>query len=187
MADKKNADAPIINPEADRILGRMSIQAIVVTIVLVTFVTMFVPLANDPQAKSIFPYHRLIDALSVAVVIVPFFLLTNRVYAGRLRIGRDLEARGEHRQAIAALEPFNYWHQRFLDSTGEAHFLLAKAYDGIGQKDKAKKCRDYVLRSRRGPWADALAEPPSTPVRVSEIKQKSPGQGGSRSKPSRRF
>ncbi len=46
--------------------------------------------------------------------------------------------------------------QRFLDGSGEAHFLLAQAYLGIGDKQKAEAARAFVRR-KKSVWAEKLA------------------------------
>ena len=157
-------NSPVISEEADRILGRIIVRYGVVTfalLVAVSFLMAFVNI-NVPQ-NSLFRWHKPLDMVSILVVLIPFFLGMNTLFAARLRLGRDLVQRRQWTAAIAALDPFAGPSQRFLDGTGEAHYLLALAYAGAGDSARAAQAREFLRRHRHGPWADKLTAAPATP------------------------
>jgi hypothetical protein len=151
---------PVINEEADRVLGRIIVRYGFLTFGLLVIVTVGMSFVN---ALILGPSHKVfrqsIDALSILIVLTPFFLGVNRLFTARLRLGRELVAQRRWREAVAALDPFAGRGQRFLDSTGEAHALLAQAYAGQGNVARADAARAFVQRHRPGPWADAVATP----------------------------
>lgn len=153
---------PVITEEADRRLGRIILRHGALTFALLLVITFVMAFVNIPQSR-LYHIHRMLDTLSVLVVVIPFYLGINRLFAARLEIGRDLVAERQWTQAIAALEPFNSPSQRFLDGTGEAHYLIAQAYSALGKTAKATAARNFVLKHRRGVWADKLQPPP--PIR----------------------
>jgi hypothetical protein len=182
-----STEAPIINPEADAVLGRMAKRSLLTLLITMIVCTGVMAFANMPHTAT-WPYHRFLDFLAAAIVVVPFFYGMNKLYTERLRIGRELSERGEYRQAITALDPFAVPTQRFFDRTGEAHFLLSKAYTATNQRDKAEQCRKFVVGKRPGPWADKLKGVSSAPaVRISQIKGQDNRPRPSKSKPKRRF
>lgn len=160
-------DAPLINEQADRQLGRLILRYGLLTLVVLTVVSLVMTPVNAPFG-AFYRLHRwrdvvrvlALDFLGVLVILIPFFLGISRVFAARLRLGREFVAQRRWGEAIAALDPFAGAGQRFLDGTGEAHALLAQAYAGAGDRVKADKARTFVLRHRRGPWADKLTAPP---------------------------
>ena len=81
----------------------------------------------------------LVNFASILVVLMPFYYGIYQLFSARLAIGRERVQARAWREAVAALEPFDAWAQRFLDGSGEAHFLLAIAYTGLGDKAKAEK------------------------------------------------
>lgn len=194
-----STEAPIINPEADAILVKIVKRTLLILVIMTVVLTGVMALTNI-QGTAIYKYHQYLDFLSAALVVIPFFYGTNQLYKERLRIGRDLVEKNEHRQAIAALEPFTVATQRFFDRTGEAHFLLIKPYTALGQRDKADRCRNFVLKKRPGPWANKLKGPSTqSAVRISEVKGQAKGASehtasgnkprhrATKSKPKRRF
>lgn len=161
-------DAPLINDEADRMLGRIIIRYGLLSLALLTLVSLVMIPLNAPFGE-LYRAHRFhdvarilaLDFLSTLIVLLPFFLGINRLFDARLRLGRDLVAQRRWREAVAALDPFAGPSQRFLDRTGEAHSLLALAYAGAGDPTKAEAARAFVLRHRPGAWAEKLrAAPP---------------------------
>lgn len=183
-------DAPIINDEADRLLGRIIIRYGLLSLALLTLVSLVMIPINAPFGE-LYRAHRVrevariltLDFLSTLVVLLPFFLGINRLFATRLRLGRDLTAQRRWREAVAALDPFAGPSQRFLDRTGEAHALLAQAYIGTGDAGKAEAARAFVLRHRPGVWADKLRAAPPTARASAQEKRPRPSNG----KPRRRF
>jgi hypothetical protein len=181
------SDAPIINEEADRILGRMTLQTLFIPflgLVLMTVLGVWVSQPHTPQFK----YHQAVAYVSSLVVLIIWYWLNGRLYAKRLEIGRDLVAKREWKQAVVCLEPFNAFGGRRLDGTGEAHYLLMQAYNGVGNKPAADKCRQFVLKYRPGPWSAKLGGKSAPAARsgvaetVEQAKPRPP-----KSKPKRRF
>jgi len=184
---KTSSTTPIINRDADEYLGNIAKRILVqlcVTMIVATAILAY------PNAKgsALYSFRPIIDLCGALLVAIPFYIGTSKLFAERLRIGRELAEKGEHRQAISALDPFAAPTQRFLDRTGEAHFLLAKAYAATGQKDRADRCREFVVNKRRGVWADRLKNTPvQTPVRISQVKGQENKPRPSKSKVKRRF
>lgn len=168
---------PVINEDADRRLGRIILRfgiPVVILALLMPFGMSFFNM-NIPQ-NHFYKYHKSLDLLSLLIILIPFFIGINRLFAARLQMGRDFVAERRWREAIATLDPFAGIGQRFLDSTGEAHYLLAQAYAGVGQSAKAGTIRAFVLRHRRGPWAEKINKAPARPTpKISKTTQeKSP-------------
>jgi hypothetical protein len=182
-------DAPIINPEADSILGRLTLQTMFVTF-LVMILMMGIGIFGSRPGTAIFKYHRLIAIVTTLPILAVWYGLTGKLYSKRLEIGRDLLQKREFKQAIVCLEPFNAFGQRMLDRTGEAHYLLAQAYAGAGRKSDAEKCRKFVLDHRPGPWAEKLGGKPAPVKRTSPAAQEAIDAAKPKppkSKPKRRF
>ena len=184
---KTSSQTPIINREADEYLGRIAKRILVQLCVMMIVCTGIMSYPNIPGSPT-FKYRQIIDLLGSLLVVIPFFVGTSKLYAERLRIGRQLAEKGEHRQAIAALDPFEAPTQRFLDRSGEAHYLLAKSYAATGQKDRADRCREFVIKKRRGVWADRLNNVAvQAPVRISQVKGQDNRPRPTKSKAKRRF
>lgn len=160
-------DEPIISEEADKALGRIQLITLIVTAVLIVPVPFLMAFVNVPQSKY-FQDRHILDGLSMLLIMTPFYVGMNILFKARLRFGREYSEAKRWKAAVAALEPFDNFTQRFMDSTGEAHFLLGKAYAGSGDKMKAERMNRFVLKHRPGVWADKLkgTEPP----RASAIK-----------------
>ena len=150
-----------INPDADRRLRRIAVffgLLVVLLLVLTSFGLSWVNALYHPQTLKDLLTPKLIalNLFSILVVLVPFYAGIYRLYAARLEIGRErVEARAWG-EAVAALEPFAAPMQRFLDGTGEAHYLLAQAYLGLGSKQKADTAQAFVRR-KKGVWAEKLS------------------------------
>jgi hypothetical protein len=189
----------VINPEADRRLGRIALTYGLIVFALLVLTTILLSVVNaGSQPKTLgdlihSPKLAVLNLLSILVVIVPFYFGIHRLFIARLEIGRERVGARAWREAVAALEPFAAPMQRFLDSSGEAHFLLAQAYAALGEKGKAESARAFVRR-RKGVWAEKL-----TPGKVQITGQKGKGAGvyavpgqenrprPSKGKPKRRF
>ncbi len=153
-------NTPVITEDADRRLGRIIVRHGLLTFGLLVVATVGMAFVNIPGTR-LFPARRFLDTLSILIVLIPFFVGMNRLFAARLSLGRDFVARRQWREAVAALDPFAGRGQRFLDTTGEAHYLLAQAYLGSGEPAKAEAARAFVQRYRRGPWAEKAAARPA--------------------------
>lgn len=157
-----------INPEADRVLSRIALRFGLLVFALLVGDTLFVSYFNarlHPHTLRdlLTPKLVLLNGVSILVVLIPFYAGIYRLFAARLAIGRERVGARAWREAAAALEPFSAWSQRFLDQSGEAHFLLAQAYAGLGDKARAEAARNFVRR-RKGVWADKLGGGKGTPA-----------------------
>jgi hypothetical protein len=167
--------APIINEEADRELGRIMLHYGRITLAVGVLTLMTPILMAMAGIKVHSALHTLISMLSALVIVMPFLFGMRKLFDARLRIGRELIQARKWRQAIAALDPFAAVTQRFTDRTGEAHYLLATAYDANGEREKALKARGFLLRHRPGEWADKL-KPGEAPKisRQKRVQEKRP-------------
>ncbi len=152
----------VINPEADRRLGRIALTyglIVFALLVLTTLLLPFINAASQPRTLGELIHKPKLAALnlgSILIVLIPFYFGIHRLFAARLEIGRERAQAHAWREAVAALEPFAAPMQRFLDGSGEAHFLLAQAYAGLGEKGKAEAARAFVRR-KKGVWAEKLS------------------------------
>jgi len=148
----------IITPEADRILSRITLRYGLVVLILLVLTTFALSYANGLyHPKTLVdlmqPKLAFLNLISILVVLIPFYAGIYRLFAARLEIGRE-QAQARHwAAAVAALEPFDTPTQRFLDRSGEAHYWLAQAYTGLGDKSKADKARAFAQR-RKGVWGE---------------------------------
>ena len=145
----------VINPDADRRLGRIALTYGAVVFVLLMLTTFAVPYAVAALRLPPTP-KALLNSLSMLLVLVPFYFGIYRLFQARLGIGRERVQARAWPEAVAALEPFTSPMQRFLDGTGEAHYLLGQAYAGTGDKVRAEKARAFVRRKKNSPWAEKL-------------------------------
>jgi len=150
----------VSDPEAEKILNRISLRYFLLVFALLIADTLIFGYANAllrPKTLGVLmkPLLILLNFASILVVLIPFYFGIYKLFAARLAIGRERVQRRSWNQAVAALEPFDNWTQRFLDHSGEAHFLLAQAYTSLGDKTKAEAARKFV-RSRKGVWADQV-------------------------------
>ena len=158
MPAPKNAPparSSIINPEADRRLGRIALSYGAVVFALLVLTTFAVPYADYKYHLPVVP-KAILNGLSLLVVLVPFYFGIYKLFQARLEIGRERVAARAWTEAVAALEPFSAPMQRFLDASGEAHYLLGQAYAGAGDKVRAEKARAFVRRKKDSPWAEKL-------------------------------
>ena len=152
----------VINPEADRRLGRIALTYGLIVFALLILTSLLLPLINaayHPKTLGEMIHSPKLAALnlgSILVVLIPFYFGIHRLFAARLEIGRERVGARAWREAVAALEPFAAPTQRFLDGSGEAHFLLAQAWAGLGEKGKAEAARAFVRR-KKGVWAEKLS------------------------------
>ena len=154
-----------INPEADRRLNRIALTYGLIVFALLVLTSLLIPLIDAESRKTLTglshsPKLVALNILSILVVLVPFYFGIHRQFQTRLEIGRERVGARAWSEAVAALEPFDAPMQRFLDGSGEAHFLLAQAYTGLGNKAKAESTRAFVRR-KKSVWAEKL-----TPGRV---------------------
>ncbi len=151
MAD---LSAPVINEDADRVLGRIIIRYGLATFVLLVIMTIVMSIVNVLVPG---PLHRFLDTVGLLIVMLPFYAGISKLFGARLVLGREFVQQKQWREAVAALDPFAGPTQRFLDKTGEAHYLLGLAYQGQGDSARAAAARAFVCRHRAGPWAQRLS------------------------------
>ena len=147
--------ASIINPEADRRLTRLALLYGGASFLLLIVLTVGMPILNTVTHLAVWP-KRILNDLSLLVVMIPFLTGTNRMNAARLEIGRERVQARAWTEAVAALQPLDGLIQRFFDVSGEAHYLLGQAYAGLGDKARAEKARAFVRRKSGSPWAEKL-------------------------------
>lgn len=201
MPSPQKTPAPrthVINADADRRLIRISLLYGGVSFVLLLLLTFAVPYADARYPLPIV-LKSILNWGSLLIVLLPFFAGIARMNAVRLEIGRERVSARAWTEAIAALDPLDAPTQRFLDASGEAHYLLGQAYAGIGDKVRAEKARAFVRRKTGSPWAEKL-QPGKGPgisrasSKVSNAKVYDAQEGGQekrpappKSKPRRRF
>lgn len=176
----------VINPEADRQLARISLLYTGISFVLLLALMFLVPyiIVHYPVPPLL---RFLLQWGSLLVVFVFFLVGMDRMNAARLDIGRERVQARVWSEAVAALQPFDSLLLRFWDRTGEAHFLLAQAYAGLGDKVRAEKARAFVRRKPGSPWAEKLA--PNQGPSISRSRAKvydSSAEGGEKSGPEKR-
>ncbi len=181
------AQNAVINPAADRRIKRIAFGYGMVFVALLFLTTFALAWANakygGPTLKSMMtPRLVMLNIASVLIVLIPFYAGIHRLYTARLEIGRECVAARAWGEAVAALDPFSAPLARFLDTGGEAHFLLAQAYTGLGDKQKAEKAR-AVVRRKKGVWADRLSAGRGSSVYTTQEKRPAPPKG----KPRKRF
>ena len=145
----------VINAEADKRLGRIALSFGVLVFALLVLTTFAVPYADYKFRLPLVP-KAILNGLSLLVVLVPFYFGIYKLFQARLEIGRERVQARAWTEAVAALEPFSAPMQRFLDPSGEAHYLLGQAYAGAGDKARAEKVRAFVRRKTGSPWAEKL-------------------------------
>ncbi len=145
----------VINADADRRLARIALSFGAVVFALLVLTTFAVPYANAKYHLPTVPM-AILNGLSLLVVLVPFYFGIYKLFQARLEIGRERVQARAWTEAVAALEPFSAPTQRFLDASGEAHYLLGQAYAGAGDKVRAEKVRAFVRRKTGSPWAEKL-------------------------------
>ena len=145
----------VINPDADRRLGRIALSFGAVVFALLVLTTFAVPYADSQYHLPTVP-KAILNGLSLLVVLVPFYFGIYKLFQARLEIGRERVQARAWTEAVAALEPFSAPTQRFLDASGEAHYWLGQAYAGLGDKVRAEKARAFVRRKSGSPWAEKL-------------------------------
>lgn len=181
------AQNALINPAADRRLKRIALGYGIVVIALLLLTTVALAWANakygGPTLKSMMTTKLvMLNIASILIVLIPFYAGIHRMYTARLEIGRECVADRAWGEAVAALDPFNAPLARFLDVGGEAHFLLAQAYAGLGEKARAEKAR-AVVRRKKGVWADRLNAGRGGSIYTTQEKRPTPPKG----KPRKRF
>jgi hypothetical protein len=150
------ARVSVINPDADRRLGRIALTYGAIVFILLTISTFAVPYVNAQFPRLPLLPKAILNGLSMLIVLVPFYFGIYRLFQARLEIGREQVQARAWPEAVAALEPFSAPMQRFLDHSGEAHYLLGQAYAGLGDKVRAEKARAFVRRKKESPWAEKL-------------------------------
>lgn len=130
-----------------------------------------------------------IAALSVVLIgaiMAIFFTATGRTANMLISWGRNFNELGRWEDTEMILSTFNQFGQRFLDPTGEAHFLLMTAFAKRGKRESADKVRDFLAKHRAGTvWGQKAQEAQASMrgaggLRRSEENSKKPSKGGRR-------
>ena len=162
---QRSAPAPAINEEADKALMRIFIRyAIIAGVVALVMMT----LCGFVYAR--FPHNRLfaptgpVYTLSMFLCFATFYFGQHKQASMRMEFARRYVAEQRWAEAAAALVSFASFGQRSLDRSGEAHYLLAQAYERLGKKREAANIRAWVVKHRAGSqWAQKIAPPAAAP------------------------
>jgi len=172
---KADGHAPLISPDADAILSRIVSRYFVFFIVLLILLTFVMPVLNVLPAFHLYRARLFLDSLSALILLLPLFIGTSHFFAVRLRFGREYVEKKQWKEAVAALEAFNHFGQRFLDRSGEAHYLLSVALGHMGRIDDSRKARDFVTHARRGTeWARKAKEDEESKAAIAKSRTKRP-------------
>ena len=174
----KQSAPPVITPEADRAIFGVQLRygMIMFGLAIFSVILLMIVAAKFPHSLLL---KRIVEskplfAVVACVWLIPYFI--GQVKQANLRIGFAREYASQQRWGVvvAALRSFTDWGQRSFDRDGEAHYMLAQAYDRLNRKDQARKAREFVRKHRSGSeWAKKLGPAPGAPrVRptVSRVK-----------------
>jgi hypothetical protein len=165
-----------ISEEADKALRPWVMVGLPLTLALCFLIPMGVIWlgALFPHNPMIAGQHSLLSMLSYFVWMIPAYWLFSKIYQKRLDFGRKYVAEKKWQEAEAALSSFDSFGQKFFDRTGEAHYLLSFALDGLGKRNAAEKARKFVRENRsRSEFASMLGTPKETViVSASELRKR---------------
>jgi len=100
-----------------------------------------------------------LDVVSAAIIMFVFWAGISRINIALVGYGRGFYKKRQWDDVATVLSSFNQQGQHFLDRTGEAHYLLAEAYQHLGKPQTAQKARDYVVKFRpKSEWAERLRQ-----------------------------
>jgi hypothetical protein len=179
----------LISPEADRELLRIVVVFGGTFFVLALLLNAGMAWVNLPHTP-LYGMRRFLDTISVLVFMTPFFLGINIMNKARLKYARKYVQEENWKAVYYSVEFFTHLGQKWLDSTGEAHYLLAIALDHQGQREAARKARLFITKHRpSGEWAAKLraVEASRAPRKISEIKAEKGEAGRKLNKARRRF
>lgn len=98
-----------------------------------------------------------IDVLSAAIIMLVFWAGISRINRTLIEYARVFAERQQWSDVASVLESFNQSGQHLLDSTGEAHYLLAIALKRTGKPKGAETARNFLLkRKAHTAWAQKL-------------------------------
>jgi len=170
-SNQRSPKEPLITAEADRALLRIIIAyggVFVVLFIVVPIFAGFVTKASPLSAES-----KFLSTVSTLIILTPFFLGVSKLNKTRLYYARKYAEEEDWKAVYYSVESFTQLGQNWMDSTGEAHYLIAIAYERLGQKADAEKARSFVTKHRSsGEWAMKLREVEAgrAPRRISDIK-----------------
>jgi hypothetical protein len=168
---------PLISPEADKTLWKIVIAYGGSFVTLFLLAPLLVSYANLTKSP-LFPIHRFIDTLSTMLIMLPFFFGINAMNKARMKFARQYAAEENWKAVYGSTETFSQFGQKWMDSSGEAHYLLAIALERLGHRPEATKARLFVTKYRpNGEWAAKLREVEAgrAPRKISEIKAAAKG------------
>ena len=170
---------PLITEEADRQIMRITMLYWVIFFVVFFLVMIIMTAIDIMYANEIRTHHagymRFLNLMSALILLLPIFLGTNKVFAARLQFGREFVEAKKWKEAAASLEAFAHFGQRFLDPTGEAHYLLAVALSHLDKQEGAERARSFVLKCRpSSSWAAQIEKGQSSKARLGSAPKKAP-------------
>ncbi len=189
---QRNSQTPkeaLISPEADRELLKLMIAyggTLFVLLLLLQTAAVWINMPHSP----LFPFRKVMDVAIVFVIMMPFFIGMRKMVDVRLKYARRYVAEEDWKAVFYSVEFFDHIGQKWMDSTGEAHYLLAVALERQGQRDAARKARLFVTKHRpSGEWAAKLREVEAgrAPRKITEINAQRAEAGRKLTKTKRRF
>ncbi len=96
----------------------------------------------------------LVNFIVVFVLVQVMMAHVRQSYERLKQLGRTAVQKHMWQAARVALEPFARFGNRGFDWDGEAHYLLMRTYQMLGEVQRAVRVRDFLLRNRRGKWVE---------------------------------
>ena len=181
---QKKAPPPIITEEADRAIFRVQLRYAMIAFALAIFGVVSFAIIGAKYPHSPLLRHamesRPILLVVASIWLIPFLIGQIKQSALRLQYARQYAEQQRWGVVIAALRSFTEWGQKSFDRDGEAHYLLAQAYDRTNRKELARKMREFIRKHRSGSeWARRIGAGPNggaSPT-ITRIKRAPPTSG----------
>jgi hypothetical protein len=139
---------------------------------------------------ALFPHNHMMSGffgipilVGAVLWMVPMYYIFTKVYNIRLEYGRKYVDEKKWKEADAALGSTDPLMLKIFDRTGEAHYLWAKALDGLGKKNTAETARNFLRKRRpRSEYTAMLGDMPvSQTLSISEIRNREKSKSDSTS------
>ena len=156
------AGSTSLDPEMEKAVNRLFLRlirrvALTCAVMLVTgwLVTWATKSSHAASAPVI--YYAIL--LGVAIV---YQRGVEQVFTQVRQLGIEKLKQRRYADAVFALDNFHRLGNMNRDRTGEAHYYLMQAYQGMGQTEKATEIRDWLQKHRaKSEWATrAIQENP---------------------------
>ncbi len=175
----KRSPAPMISEEADRAIFKVQIRYAMVSFALAVLGIVLLAIVGAKYPHSVFTRHLMENRFLFIGVsflwLIPFLIGQIKQSSLRLQYGRQYAEQQRWGTVVAALRSFTQFEQRPFDRTGEAHYLLAQAYDRLNRKDQARKCREWIRKRRASSeWARRIgpgASPAASTLAANRVKK----------------